>query len=910
MYCPNCKQEYDGKFCPECGTKLIEKPATSGVSLSLGDANAISGGLHVNDSHAVHNEDKSVHNITNTTSTVNNITQMSVQKTEIELVQERKAQYLSACKRAYEDNVLEQSEVIELEELRIKIGLDKATADEILDKVRMMSDRNARKSTLNPIAKTKLKILTSNLQKNEIEALMHQIDSIEPLVRRYDNDELSRKYYLVLSALKPERCIEQRESTKTDSYWESFWTYLAYIKTGRQLDADETLAGMDRFTSYPEDNITVLAAAGELIKGHETDSREYLTSVTGEYTPALQRFVDSINLLLDPEKAKESGADENTCAFYLVNFFGKKDPKASAYNYFPKDKYELRKILEELIGERGKDADLNDIDVSQITDMECGDGMIDLLSDDDDDDEDFSLFGGLDPHNIDISGWSVSKVENMTNMFRDCENFNCDLGSWDVSKVRSMESMFQGCHEFNSDLSSWDVSNVEDMSGMFQGCDNLKSVGDLSIWDTSSVITMNGMFKGCNEFNSDLSSWDVSNVNNMSHMFCGCKNFNCDLGSWDVSNVDEMDFMFEGCRTFNCDLSTWDVSNVYSMDHMFRGCKKLKNLPKWYRVYHHFPKDKYELRKIIEQLIKERKDEDVIDLNDIDVSKITDMGADANDRHEATFSLFDDVDPNKKNIDISEWDVSNVSDMSGMFMNCENFRCNLSFWDVSKVRSMESMFQGCKEFNSDLSSWNVSNVENMSALFSGCKEFNSDLSSWDVSNVEDMSNMFEYCENFNCDLSSWDVSNVKNMSEMFRGCHEFNSDLGSWDVSNVEDMSYMFRDCENFNCDLSSWDVSNVKNMSYMFRGCHEFNSDLGSWDVSNVEDMSYMFRDCENFNCDLSSWDVSNVKIMSEMFRGCHEFNSDLSSWDVSNVEDMSYMFYGCEKLENLPKWYDVLWM
>ena len=349
MYCPNCKQEYEGKFCPECGTKLLEKPDTSGVSLSLGDANAISGGLHVSDSHAVHNEDKSVHNITNATSTVNNITQVSAQKTEIELLQERKAQYLSACKRAYEDNVLEQSEVIELEELRIKIGLDKATADEILDKVRVMSDRNARKSTLNPMVKTKLKILTDKLQKNEVRALMDQIDSLEPLVRRYDNDELSRKYYLVLSALKPERCIEQRESTKTDSYWESFWTYLAYIKTGRQLDADETLAGMDRFTSYPEDNITVLAAAGELIKGHETDSREYLTSVTGEYTPALQRFVDSINLLLDPEKTKESGADENTCAFYLVNFFGKKDPKAQA------EEERLRKEREEIERRRAEE---------------------------------------------------------------------------------------------------------------------------------------------------------------------------------------------------------------------------------------------------------------------------------------------------------------------------------------------------------------------------------------------------------------------------------------------------------------------------------------------------------------------------------------------------------------------------
>ena len=330
MYCPNCKQEYDGKFCPECGTKLIERPATSGVSLSLGDANAISGGLHVNDSHAVHNEDKSVHNITNTTSTVNNITQVSAQKTELELFQEHKTQFLNACKRAYEDNVLNQKEIIELQELRIKLGLDEKTAEKILVEVKAWSDRNAVKSELPRVAKVKLKSLTDKLLKNEVKALMDQIDSLEPLVKKYDHDELSHKYYLVLAALKPEKCIEQKERTKTDTYWETFWSCLAYIKAGRLIDAEDTLASLDRFTSYPEDNMTVLAAAGALMMGHNGEAKDYLDAATGKHTPALQRFVDSLYLLLAPQKAKKTGADENTCAFYLVNFFGQKDPKTKA----------------------------------------------------------------------------------------------------------------------------------------------------------------------------------------------------------------------------------------------------------------------------------------------------------------------------------------------------------------------------------------------------------------------------------------------------------------------------------------------------------------------------------------------------------------------------------------------------
>lgn len=72
----------------------------------------------------------------------------------------------------------------------------------------------------------------------------------------------------------------------------------------------------------------------------------------------------------------------------------------------------------------------------------------------------------------------------------------------------------------------------------------------------------------------------------------------------------------------------------------------------------------------------------------------------------------------------------------------------------------------------DLSKWNVSNVTDMSGMFitggsSVTSYFNQDIRGWDVSNVTNMKNMFSDAGNFNRDISSWNVRNVNNMDYMF-----------------------------------------------------------------------------------------------------------------------------------------------
>ena len=151
---------------------------------------------------------------------------------------------------------------------------------------------------------------------------------------------------------------------------------------------------------------------------------------------------------------------------YINEALIKKDTKIVKFAFYPKDFNELRDLIEQLLEERGKDADLNDINVSQITTFYDKNVFSKYK---------IGLFEGLDPHNIDISQWNVSNVKNMDKVFYGCENFNCDLSGWDVSEVKEMWGMFANCKNFNFDLSKWDISNVKDMEDMFDGCRALKN---------------------------------------------------------------------------------------------------------------------------------------------------------------------------------------------------------------------------------------------------------------------------------------------------------------------------------------------------------------------------------------------------------------------------------------------------
>ena len=130
------------------------------------------------------------------------------------------------------------------------------------------------------------------------------------------------------------------------------------------------------------------------------------------------------------------------------------------------------------------------------------------------------------------------KVGNdFSNSFRGCTNFNSDIGYLDTSKVTNTQSMFQSSTNFNNggspSISGWTTSKVTNMTIMFGSTLFNQPIGS---WDVSKVTNMQQMFFIATNFNQDIGSWNVSGVTNMSNMLDGSgidnTNYNKILTGW------------------------------------------------------------------------------------------------------------------------------------------------------------------------------------------------------------------------------------------------------------------------------------------------------------------------------------------------------------------------------------------
>jgi surface protein len=255
-----------------------------------------------------------------------------------------------------------------------------------------------------------------------------------------------------------------------------------------------------------------------------------------------------------------------------------------------------------------------------------------------------------------------------------------------------------------------------------------------------------------------------------------------------------------------------------------------------------------------------------------------------------------------KLLSITKWGDLRLGNSGNYFHGCANL--NLStvsdVLDLTGTTSFVSLFQGCTALSTvnRINEWNVSNVTSMSGTFQSCSNFNQNVGAWSVNNVTTFQNMFSDATIFNnggsVDIGSWNIrtAGTVNMNSMFFGS-AFNQDISGWNVSNVSVMGGMFA-FSSFNQNIGGWTIRTAGvTMNSMFQSNTVFNQDISGWNVSGCTAMNSMFNGATAFNQPLSNWErvgstLSNVTTMNAMFQSATAFNQNIGSWNIRNVLNM----------------------
>jgi surface protein len=174
----------------------------------------------------------------------------------------------------------------------------------------------------------------------------------------------------------------------------------------------------------------------------------------------------------------------------------------------------------------------------------------------------------------------------------------------------------------------------------------------------------------------------------------------------------------------------------------------------------------------------------------------------------------------------------------------------------TSIRSCLDMFNGCESIiEMDLTNFDTSNVNNMGDMFMNCKSLKKlSLNNLNTASVTTMANMFCDCISLiSLDLSSFDTSKVENMGHMFYNCEYLTKiDLSNFVTTKVLYMDYLFHGCKNLSSiNISSFITSTVNNMASMFQDCISLISlDIPNLDTSSITEdnnLNNIFSNCKN---------------------------------------------------------------
>ncbi len=374
-----------------------------------------------------------------------------------------------------------------------------------------------------------------------------------------------------------------------------------------------------------------------------------------------------------PEVPTQVSAFENDADYAPKSYVDMKVRDVELSGSVPADYYDIKFMLNAVMKKQGTYAMVYDVDKDAYMSFSTGE---------------ISLNG--DEENIIVSGYPKGFLFEKNSTLKTVIFRNTDFGI-----IKSLYTVFRNCPSLKS--VNFDVTNTTsliNMSHMFASSVSLEEFTAKGI-DTSNVTLMNSMFENCSSLMTlDLSWMDTGSVSNMKAMFSNCKALKyLDISSFNTENVTDMSGMFNSLKLINVlNVSHFITKNVKNFSYMFYGMSSLLNL----------------------------------DLSNFDTSSATNMS-----------SMFREC-INLANLTLSaKFVTSSVTDMGFMFTNITMTEIDLSNFDTSNVTNMKSMFHGCTRLEVlDVSSFDMTNVTKVLYMFESANKLRSIIGSHTLQEVE------------------------------------------------------------------------------------------------------------------------------------------------------------------------------
>lgn len=351
--CPKCNKEWPDEFvaCPMDQTPLVEKSQkSSGFSLNLGDANAISGGVNMSDNHSVSNNtvNTTTSNVDSHNVITNNITQVEREKTPEELKHEKELAYREACKEVYNNGIMTSEQKRKLEDLQFRLGLDENSAAKIISETAKRSERKS--ASLSPVHQITFNNIKTAIKANRLDLVNRLMAQLRAMAKRYSVEDIQFSYFMLQAVLHPNECIEEYEKHREDKYWQAFWSSIAYRRIGNIEKSELLVLDVgDKWTdTIPQENVFILATVNAIVDDDLESAKSLYDNIVGEHSPFLSNLATCLYTLLygDALSKDELKQMQDECVFYTNNLFAEAVSKATKKRQMEEDA-EVRRLAEE-----------------------------------------------------------------------------------------------------------------------------------------------------------------------------------------------------------------------------------------------------------------------------------------------------------------------------------------------------------------------------------------------------------------------------------------------------------------------------------------------------------------------------------------------------------------------------------